>query len=182
MQAKETAPDRSAWQFSLRSMMIGVTLFALVLGSGMWLDVAGALGCIFLIALGTLAYAIYSRRKRLSCVTGVFLPFFIAGIGLMYFFGPYTSTTYLCTVCGQQETQLTFYNLTIYQNQFETEISASYRQAKPAPHEHRWTVIQSYEQHWGGIRRYQSCDWLGLGLRQTELILKASERKVAFVQ
>jgi hypothetical protein len=182
VQAPQTAPDRSAWQFSLRTLMIGVTLVALVVSSGMWLDGAGVLGCIFLIGLGLLGYAVYARRKRLLLATSVFLPVLVAGIAIIYFFGPYTVAAFECDICGRGKGTLWCYKLTIYQKEYETERSEWYRQKKLGPHEHRWIYLHSYQQNWGGSG--EDGDSFGLRLCQLKLFIKASEKvdRTAFEQ
>jgi hypothetical protein len=176
MKAKETAPDRSAWQFSLRSLMIGITLFAMVLGSGMWLDGLGVLGCVFLIVLALLGYAIHSRRKQLILGTSIFMLVCIVGFLIIYFFGPYSIRVYRCGICGQKKDSVAVLTWVIYQKEYETAESDWYREMQLDTHEHRWEGFGYQDKFWGGSNKYSIDLWcLTVGEDELRLFIKAAE-------
>jgi hypothetical protein len=146
---------RRPWQFTLKSLMIGVTMLCLVLSLGAWLGLRGYIGSFFAVVTGTLGFAVYRRRILLA----IFCVILIAGPILYYYFGYWTLAVYVCSICEKDKDVILIGNINSYvyvSEQRETECSEFYQDVISKPHEHQWRLAWGIISHWRG--RYETFD------------------------
>jgi hypothetical protein len=174
----ESPHSRTRWQFTLRDLLIGIAIFAAVLGIAKWLGPLGAAGALAGVAVSLLGWAVYSRRKGLAVWSGICLAVCLVDLGL-FWFGPRSHVVSVCTVCGEKRDIATFLGIKWHEVNQETELSKWYREAELRTHSHTWTVYWSFEQHWGGDQSYSgSFGWQLYPLKLLRQSRNVLDRKI----
>jgi len=155
IKSEDNSDRRRPWQFTLKSLMIGVSIICLILSFGSWLGLRGYIGSILVVILGTLGFAVYRRRKLLAvfCVT------LIAGPILYYYFGCWTFAGYFCSICEKGKDVIFIGDIdshVCFSEQRETERSKFYQDVISKPHEHQWRLAWGIICHWRG--RHETFD------------------------
>jgi hypothetical protein len=137
------------WQFTLRSLMIGVFIFGVILSCGSWLGIRGYIGALLTVTLGMLGFAIYKRRKLLA----IFCVVLIAGPVLYFYYGYWTIAKLACSICGKEQNIIFIGNINgikCYSKEQETDLSKWYRDVGLKPHVHQWHSVWWNVHNWGG--------------------------------
>jgi hypothetical protein len=149
MRQQQSVRDCGRWQFTLREMLIGTALVAAVLGFGSWQGPLGAAGVLAVAGLCLLGMAFFSRRQRLAVFSGICLLLSAVDAGL-FFFGPRSETGMICSTCGRGKGIAVFLGITWREREYETRLSEWYHLAGLRSHQHRWVLVSSSHQRWGG--------------------------------
>lgn len=174
MRLANRATERPArFQFTLRAAMIAVGIVCVVFGFAAWKGVPGAIGSLLVADLCILAFAAYSRRRRLAVGSGVGLSVPLV-LTALYFFGPWAEVYSICTMCGKQKGIETFLGITLREEEHETEWSEWYREAGMRPHAHQWVHLCSAVHCWG--RLVMCSDSFGFELIPLDALREVSEK------
>jgi hypothetical protein len=147
--SEENSNRHKPWQFTLRSLMIVVTILCVILSLGSWLGLRGYLWSVLAVLFGLLAFAVYRRRKVIAILCAVLL----AGTVSYYYYGHWTVARDLCLICGKDRIIVLIGGLDgveCYSEERETDTSNWYRQLGVKPHNHRWRATWATENRWGG--------------------------------
>ncbi len=149
--SEDISNHRGPWQFTLRSLMIGVTVICIILNFGSWLGLRGYIGSLFAVVLGILAFAVYKRRKIVAILCAVLL----AGSVLYYYYGYWTVAKDVCLTCGKQKIIILIggvnaNSIECYSEEQETYLYNWYQKIGLKNHNHRWRALWADEQRWGG--------------------------------
>jgi len=171
--AEGTTHTRVRWQFTLRTVLIGITAFCAVLGLGAWKGAVWAIGGLVIVSSCLVAIAIHSRRKR-RIVCSMLCLLAALSAGGLYFFGSRSVVVSLCPVCGKERVVESFLGVTWRDRECDGELSRWYRHMKLKPHVHRWVHLCSTYQYWGGQKTH--FDSFGFELIPLRLLKQASEQ------
>jgi hypothetical protein len=173
MPVANRATERPAhFQFTLRAAMIAVGVVCVVFGFTAWKGVPGAIGSLLVADLGILTFAAWTRRRRLVVGSGIGLLVPLVLVAL-YFFGPWSEVYLACIVCGKDKRIERFFEITVSEEEQETELSQWYREAEMRPHAHQWAHVCATLQHWGG--GLTAVDSLGGRLYPLHLLMRVSQ-------
>lgn len=89
-----------------------------------------------------------SKKIHIAILACVFLIPVVA-ISL-YFLGPRSKTTFVCSMCGKQKVKKKCIGLTYYAKEFETDYSRWYQAKDLKPHHHDWSSASLSIQDWWG--------------------------------
>jgi hypothetical protein len=89
------------------------------------------------------------------CVLALILVTAIAAI--VYFFGPYTESFYLCRMCGKQKNTLGFYGILLRDKESDTYYSEWWKRSGLLVHQHNWVLKWSTTHFWGGGWEHGDC-------------------------
>jgi hypothetical protein len=136
------------WQFTLGSLMIGVTLLCVILGLGSWLGLRGYACSALIVIAGVFSYAVFSGHRKLaiSCVVLILLPV------LYYRFGYWSIAEFTCPICREQQTVIFIGNLNSplsFEDRRDIGLLAS-QEGKSKTHQHQWFTVWCSVHHWGG--------------------------------
>jgi len=170
--SEDRSSARARWQFTLREMLIGVTVFCVLLGLASWKGVAWGIGGGIVISLCLVGAAIYARRKR-RIICSVLCLVIALSVGGLHFFGPSSSVVSVCPIFGKEKTTETVLGATWRESVKDSDLSNWYGQMKLKPHTHQWLHLCSTRQRWGGeVICYDS---FGFELAPLQFLKKVSE-------
>jgi hypothetical protein len=182
LKSQNTNSCNTRWQFTLRDMMIGVTLLCVVLAFANWLGIYGLIGSLLLIIFFVLGIAIYKRRKRLAILSCICLVTLIVGPVLYFYIGSWSFVVNACGKCGKEQIIVQIMTMNIFREEKDSNLSNWYMHIDPEHHDHQWQILYSTARTW--IGSVECSDSFGFFLHPLNRLKEVSEKvdKTTFLE
>jgi hypothetical protein len=161
------------FQFSLRSLLLFVTLFGVVVAFSRWLGIYGLLSSLIALNLAAIGISIYQCRKLTTIIWCVTLAIICGGPVLYYFFGKWSVFENSCVLCGKKQHVVHIMDINIIEMERDTDISKWYLKIDPCHHTHQWQFLCGTNFNWGGSWEHiDSFGWFLTPLYRLEEVSK----------